>query len=90
MTEARGIGNMTEGKVTRVEWGVIASLLVSALTLAFTFGILYGNVQRNEQRIETVESKVDEMTLRLGSIDANVDFLAQLAREERARRDAGR
>jgi cell division protein FtsL len=79
--------------VTRVEWGVITSLLISALTSAFTFGIIYGQVQRNDTRITKLETGASEVVTRLGNvetqlarIDANVTFLAEQAREERARR----
>jgi hypothetical protein len=76
----------TEGAhVTRVEWGVIASLLISALSLAFSFGVIYADVQRHEKRIELVEGKVDDFAERLARIDANVTFLAEQAREQRIR-----
>lgn len=79
------ISPMETPKVSRVEWGVIASLLISALTLAFTFGVLYGDVQRHERRIEAVEQKQDGMAESLARIDANVSFLAEQAREQRQR-----
>jgi hypothetical protein len=79
--------------VSRVEWGVITSLLISALTSAFTFGIIYGQVQRNDTRITKLETGASEVVTRLSNvetqlarIDANVTFLAEQAREERARR----
>lgn len=79
--------------VSRVEWGVITSLLISALTSAFTFGIIYGQVQRNDTRITKLETGASEVLSRISNIettsartDANVMFLTEQAREERARR----
>jgi ABC-type transport system involved in cytochrome c biogenesis permease subunit len=69
--------------MARVEWGVILSLLMSALTLAFTFGIIYGQVTRNDARIAKLEAQTGDFASRLERIDANVAFLAERAKEDR-------
>lgn len=72
--------------LTLTEIGVIFSLAVSALTGAFTFGVLYGQVNSNTDRINKVELVTAETTRKLERIDANVSFLAELAREQRTAR----
>jgi hypothetical protein len=79
--------------VTRVEWGVITSLLISALTSAFTFGVIYSTVDRTVQRVDKLEAGGSEVVTRIGNLettsartDANVAFLVEQAKEERARR----
>jgi len=72
--------------LTLTEIGVIVSLLSTAAMGVFTLGVLYGQVQQNTARIEVIEPKVDQIESRIERIDANVAFLAELAREERNRR----
>ena len=76
--------------VKRAEWGVIASLALSAATALFTGGIVYGQVQANDQRINKVETRQDITSAQLAAqavtiarIDANVGFLAEEARAAR-------
>jgi len=73
----------TRNKLTLTEIGVIISLLTSASLAVFTLGVLYGQVQTNTSRVTKVEDKVDRMTSDLAEIKANVEFLAELAREQR-------
>ena len=91
MTEERR--ERVEWGVKRAEWGVIASLGISAATALFTGGIVYGQVQAQELRIGKVETRQDLTTAQLAAqavtiarIDANVGFLAD---DARARRDYG-
>lgn len=84
MSEEMGRG------VKRAEWGVIASLALSAATALFTGGIVYGQVQAQETRIGKVETRQDITSAQLAAqavtiarIDANVGFLADEARARR-------
>lgn len=87
---AKGMSDEVGRGVKRAEWGVIASLGLSAATALFTGGIVYGQVQAQEARIEKVETRQDLTTAQLtqqavtiARIDANVGFLADEARARR-------
>lgn len=72
-----------KAKLNLTEVGVIISLICSFTVAVFTAGIMYAQVQNNTDRIEDMEPKVDKIELRLERIDANLQFLSDLAREER-------
>lgn len=72
-------------KITRAEWIAIAALVISILGGAFTLGVVYGEVQNHTRRLDVVEASNDALVAKVERIDANVTFLAELAREERAR-----
>lgn len=72
--------------ITIAELGVIVSLICSIGSLLFTAGIIYGDVQRQTERINIIEPKVETLGARIERIDANVSFLAEQAREQRAAR----
>lgn len=76
-----------DNKVTKLEWGVIVTLLLSLGTTIFWGGFLYSQVSNSAERIEKLEnSQKDlekfqgEMRERLGGIDAKLNFL--ISREE--------
>ena len=71
--------------LTLTEIGVIVSLLTSAGLGVFTLGVMWGQVNNNTDRLKVIEPKVDGMLSKLERIDANVSFLAELAKEERNR-----
>ena len=71
--------------LTLTDIGVIVSLLTSAGVGVFTLGVMYGQVESNSARLDVVEPKVDGVVSRIERIDANVSFLAELAKEERNR-----
>lgn len=60
------------------------AILLSALGLAWTGGVISGQVQSQGIRVTNLERKVDEQSLIVTRIDANVTFLADRAREDRA------
>jgi hypothetical protein len=70
-------------KLTLTEIGVIVSLLSSAALAVFTLGVVYAQVQSTTQRVAKVEDKSDRMATDLAEIKANVEFLAELAHEQR-------
>lgn len=70
----------------RAEWGVVISLIMSAGTLLFSAGVVYGSVTDQGRRLQTVENKLEMQSMAITRIDANVAFLAERAREDRARR----
>ena len=72
--------------LTLTEIGVIISLLISSVAFVFTLGVFFGQVNENTQDIAEMKLKVDIITTRIERIDANVEFLAGLAKEERDRR----
>lgn len=72
-------------KLTLTEVGVIASIITSILVGTFSVGVFYGQVQDNTEDIAEIKPKVEETEKRIERIDANVSFLAELARENRAK-----
>lgn len=74
-----------KAKLTLTEVGVIVSLITSVLVGVFTLGVVYAQVQQNTAQIEKHSPKIEENQKRLERIDANVEFLAELAKEERAK-----
>lgn len=86
MTQQSDIQIATETGVKRAEWGVVISLIMSAGTLLFSAGVVYGSVTDQGRRLQTVENKLEMQSMAITRIDANVAFLAERAREDRARR----
>jgi len=72
--------------LTLTEIGVIFSLLSSAAVGVFSLGVVYAEVRTATARLDKIEPKVDETEDSIQRIDANVQFLIDLAREERSRR----
>ena len=82
----------TRTRVNRAEWGVVVSLCLSAGSVIFSAGILYQSDQEQGRRITAVEARADVqtnrtdvLTVRIERIDANVQYLADRAREDRER-----
>ena len=82
----------TGTRVNRAEWGVVVSLCLSAGSVIFSAGVLYQSDQEQGRRITAVEARADVqtnrtdvLTVRIERIDANVQFLADRAREDRER-----
>jgi len=82
------VNNQAEGSasVTRAEWISIAAFGVSILGGAFSLGIVYADVQDHDRRLGAVELSNDALVAKVERIDANVQFLTELAREERNRK----
>lgn len=82
-----------ETPVKRAEWTAVAAFLFSLGTAIFTGGVLYGQVQAQGSRISTLEvhdssttAQMSDLKVSLAEIRANVQFLADRAREDRAAR----
>jgi hypothetical protein len=90
MSEGAGEIEITEGgalaKVNRAEWVAVAALSISILGGAFNLGIVYSDLQDAKRRVSALENASGELVRKVERIDANVEFLAELAREERGRR----
>lgn len=72
--------------MTRAEWIAIGALVVSICGGVFSLGVVYADVQDHERRLGAVEMSNDALVAKVERIDANVQFLAELAREERNRK----
>lgn len=91
--------NETNGgkrEITRIEWGVIASLLISAATAIFSGGVVYGQVQAQAARQDKLEARMDArddkfntMATDIASMKVQVEFLAQRARDDQQPRMTG-
>ena len=71
--------------VTRAEWLAFLAFLVSIGSFIFGLGVVYADVQDHERRLSAQENKMEMLGPRVERIDANVAFLAERAREDRAR-----
>lgn len=72
--------------VNRAEWIAIGALAVSICGGVFSLGVVYADVQDQGRRLSDVERSNDALVSKVERIDANVQFLTELAREERNRR----
>ena len=76
--------------MTRLEWGVIVSLIVSASSIIFTAGIVWQKVQANEVRIATLEATNSTNTDHKTNQDQNNIFEYQAERnDDHAQRGQG-
>ena len=62
---------------TKLEWGVILSIMTSAACLIFTGGFVYGQVQANSREIARLRDEGDKTTDRLARIETKVDILVE-------------
>ena len=70
--------------MTKLEWGVVFSVLASSGSIVFSAGVVWGDLRDHERRLEIQEVKMDSIIPKVERIDANVTFLAEQAREERS------
>lgn len=73
--------------VSRAEWIAIAAVLLNILTLVFGAGTMWADIQEHDRRLDIQEAKLDELIPKVERIDANVSYLAERAREDRAGRN---
>ena len=71
MTNEEGI----PGFMTKLEWGVVFSVIVSAASLIFSAGVVWTTVQQNTQEIAILKANRDETTDRLARIETKVDII---------------
>lgn len=82
--------NPTQGaRVNRAEWGVVFAIAVNLLTLAFVFGGVWTTLNQNTKDIVSLQNRSNDQAEKLTRIDANVSFLAERAREDRANQMRG-
>ncbi len=73
--------------VTRAEWISFGALALNVATLIFGLGVIWADVQDHDRRISVQEVKLDVLVPKVERIDANVEFLAERAREDREDRE---
>lgn len=78
-------GDIVVPKVTRAEWIAAIALLLNFGTITFVAGQVMQTQSDHNRRIEQVEKTTNTLIPRVERIDANVEFLAEQAREERMR-----
>ena len=71
MTDEEGVA----GFMTKLEWGVVFSVIVSAASLIFSAGVVWTTVQQNTQEIAILKANRDETTDRLARIETKVDII---------------
>ena len=79
-------GDIIVPSVTRSEGIAALALLLNVLTIAFVAGQVMQEQSDHERRITALEGISRELVPRVERIDANVEFLAEQAREERMKR----
>lgn len=78
-------GNIIVPKVTRAEWIAAIALLLNVMTIAFVAGQVMQTQNDQSRRIDQLEETDRSLIPRVERIDANVQFLAEQAREQRQR-----
>ena len=73
-------------KVSRAEWIAVAAFAVSILGGVFNIGVVYADLQAAKNDIVALQNTTDALVPKVERIDANVEFLTDLAKEERERR----
>lgn len=73
------------GPVQRAEWIAIGAFLLNVATLVFGLGVMWADIQDHTRRLDVQERKVDALVPKVERIDANVQFLAERAKEDRQR-----
>lgn len=68
--------------MTKLEWGVVLSLLSSAGGLVFSAGIVWTTVQQHDREIIALKVKSDENTDRLARIETKLDLLLEERKRE--------
>jgi len=71
--------------MVRAEWIAAIAISLNLLTLVFGGGAFWQTVQDHERRIVAEEKKSEALIPRIERIDANVQILAEQAREQRER-----
>lgn len=74
-------------------WIAVAALIISVLGGAFNLGVVYADLQKTKADVQEVKTDLQALGVqqvstdqRIERIDANVQFLTEMAREERRRR----
>ena len=61
--------------LTKLEWGVVLSLLARAGSIIFSAGIIWTTVQQHDREILMLKTKADENTDRLARIETKLDIV---------------
>lgn len=81
---------MTENvaaKPSRADWIATAALVITLAGWAFNVGVVVQTQQDHDRRIADLEATDKDLVPRVERIDANVEFLTELAREQRGERE---
>lgn len=73
--------------LTLTEWGVIVAMCCSIGTGLFSLGVYYNQVTNNTLSVAKNTARLDRVETGISAINANVAFLTELAREQRAREE---
>ncbi|WP_138956780.1 hypothetical protein [Sphingomonas sp. KC8] len=63
--------------MTKLEWGVVFSVLASAASLIFSAGVVWTTVQVHDRDISALKTKGDETTDRLARMETKIDMLLE-------------
>lgn len=69
--------------MSRAEWIAIVAVLLNVATMIFVAGQVVQQQHDQERRILKLENTLDALVPKVERIDANVEFLAEQAREQR-------
>jgi len=61
--------------MTKLEWGVLFSIVVSAASMVFSAGVIWTTVQVHEREITMLKQKDGATTDRLARIETKLDII---------------
>ena len=73
----------TRSTMTKLEWGVLFSVIVSASSLIFSAGVVWTTVQIHEKEIGQLMEGDRSQTDRLARIETKLDLILSNKTEER-------
>lgn len=68
--------------MTKLEWGVVFSVIVSAASLVFSAGVIWTTVQMHGREIEALKVRDAATTDRLARIETKLDIILQAKFDE--------
>lgn len=85
MTDSPNQGDIIVPKVTRAEWLAVMALALNFGTIAFVAGQVVQVQHEHSRRLDAEERRSEELVPKVERIYANVEYLTELAREQRMR-----
>ncbi|MFC0686285.1 hypothetical protein [Novosphingobium clariflavum] len=65
----------TRSAMTKLEWGVVFSVLASACSIVFSAGVVWSKLQMHEAAIAELKGKDGATTDRLARIETKLDIM---------------
>ena len=69
--------------MTRLEWGVVFSMLASASSIIFSAGVVWSKLQNQETQIKDLQIADHDQVDRLARIETKLDLILEEKRQAR-------